>query len=420
MGGGSEAEDRIQSLDVVRGVAVMGILAMNIVPFALPAAVAVNPRAHGMDGPADMVAWVIGFIFIEGKMRGLFSFLFGASMLLVIDRAEAAGQSPASVHFRRMAWLLVFGLLHFYLIWSGDILTSYAAIGMFAFTFRTMEPPRLIVLAIVLLAVQFAIFAAIAAGLSEAAARAAAPDASASAVQLWRSMTEGFGLDPAEIASDVALHRGGYGGILQDRLLELGTWPLLMLFFYGAETLAYFLLGMAALKSGFLTGAWSQASYKKVAIASFAVTVPAYAAMAYLLLAGGFRADRVYAIQFAATVPFRPIMVAGFAALVILVARQGGALMSRIAAAGRAAFTNYLGASIVMTSLFYGYGLGLYGTIGRAELWLVVLAAWAVMLSWSPWWLQRYRHGPFEWLWRSLARSEIQRMRRESRGLSPP
>src|SRR5688500_967313 len=108
----TEPPPRIATLDIVRGVAVMGILAMNIVAFAMPFAAYMNPLAYGMEGTADFVSWVVSFILIDGKMRGLFSFLFGASMLLVIERAEAAGMSPAKVHYRRMVWLLVFGLIH--------------------------------------------------------------------------------------------------------------------------------------------------------------------------------------------------------------------------------------------------------------------------------------------------------------------
>jgi uncharacterized protein len=105
-------------------------------------------------------------------------------------------------------------------------------------------------------------------------------------------------------------------------------------------------------------------------------------------------------------------MIVAHAALIILLTRRGGALVQRIAAAGRAAFTNYLGTSILVTTLFYGYGFGLYGQLGRAEVYLVVLAVWALMLLWSKPWLDRYRYGPFEWLWRTLARGKVQPMRK--------
>ena len=114
----------------------------------------------------------------------------------------------------------------------------------------------------------------------------------------------------------------------------------------------------------------------------------------------------------AATVLVRPVRIPAVAALVILLTRKGGGLTQRIAAAGRAAFTNYLGTSIIMTGLFYGWGLGLYGELGRAQLWLVVIAMWVLMLAWSKPWLDRFEYGPLEWLWRSLARGSAQPMRK--------
>src|SRR5258706_76813 len=129
---------------IVRGVAVMGIFAMNIVGFAMAGAAYLNPMAYCTQGPPHLASWGFSFILIDGKMRGLFSFLFGASLLLVVERAEASGRNPALVHYSRMFWLLVFGLLHFYLIWWGDILSLYAPIGMIAFLFRRFEVRQLL------------------------------------------------------------------------------------------------------------------------------------------------------------------------------------------------------------------------------------------------------------------------------------
>src|SRR6187549_2730736 len=131
---------RIVTLDIVRGIAVMGILAMNIVAFAMPDQAYVNPLAYGSESAADFASWAFSFVFIDGKMRGLFSFLFGASMLLVIQLAEAKRESARSATFRRQLWLLLFGYLHFALIWYGDILVGYALIGMLAWHFRGCRP----------------------------------------------------------------------------------------------------------------------------------------------------------------------------------------------------------------------------------------------------------------------------------------
>ena len=204
-------------------------------------------------------------------------------------------------------------------------------------------------------------------------------------------------------------------GIVTHRLTEEATMPFTAVLFFGWETLGYMLLGMAAFKTGFLTGAWTPERYRRVALIGFGIGVPVYALLAWLLVSDGFTVPMLFALSMAATVPLRPIMIVAIAALIILLTRRGGALVDRIAAAGRAAFTNYLGTSLIMTSLFYGYGAGLFGALSRAELWLVVVAMWGVMLAWSKPWLDRYRYGPFEWLWRSLARWEPQPMRKPLR-----
>jgi uncharacterized protein len=412
----TEPLPRIAALDVVRGVAVMGILAMNIVAFAMPFQAYMNPAAFGTEGPADLASWLLSFIFIDGKMRGLFSFLFGASMLLVIEKAEAKGEDAARIHFRRMLWLLLFGLIHLYLIWFGDILTGYALIGMIAWFLHGLSNRAMVRLGIALLLVQLLVFVGLAFGASGLSAAAAAPGAAPETVEEWRSLEQDFGLlAGAPLAQKLAVYTGGYGGILADRVADNAWMPIKGLFMFGWETLAYFLFGMAGLRTGFLRGDWSAAAYRRTMLIGFGIGIPAYAVLAWLLIRDDFSVPMVFAVAMAATVPFRPLMVAAIAALIIvLAARSRGALLGRIAAAGRAAFTNYLGTSLIMTTLFYGYGAGLFGRLSRAELWLVVLPMWALMLLWSKPWLDRFEYGPLEWLWRSLSRGAVQRMRRRA------
>jgi uncharacterized protein len=404
---------RIATLDIVRGVAVMGILAMNIVGFAMPFNAYMNPAAFGMEGQADYVSWLVSFIFIDGKMRGLFSFLFGASLLLVIDRAEAKGESAASIHYRRMAWLLVFGLLHYYFIWFGDILAGYAMIGMIAWFFRGHSPRRLIVWGVGFVLIGFLIFAGMAVAVTMMQGAVEAGGADANLLKEWKGLQNKFGiLSGQPLAETLALHGGSWTGLVRHRLLQQGLAPFTGLFMFGWETLGYMLFGMAALKSGFFSGDWSDAAYRKTLILGYGIGIPAYAVLAWLLTRDGFSVPMILAIVMAATTPFRPLMIIATAALIIILTRRGGAIVDRIAAAGRAAFTNYLGTSIIMTTTFYGYGLGLFGTMSRAELWLAVIPMWALMLLWSKPWLERYRYGPFEWLWRTLARGEVQPMRK--------
>ncbi|HXH52397.1 MAG TPA: DUF418 domain-containing protein [Sphingomicrobium sp.] len=404
---------RVATLDIVRGIAVMGILAMNIVAFSMPFSAYMNPVAFGMEGPADFLSWLFSFIFVDGKMRGLFSLLFGASMLLVIERAEAKGESAAAVHFRRMAWLFLFGLFHLYFIWFGDILSLYAMIGMVAWLFRRKSPRSLIKWGIAFVVMQMIVFGGLGVGAFALQQAAADPNASADAISRWQELERQFGLIEGQALTDkLALFHGPYTALAGYRLGEHATAPIFALAMFGWETLGYFLFGMAALKTGMLTGGWDNARYRKWAVVGLAISGPAYALLAWLLARDGFSVPMVISIVMAATVPFRPLMVVAYAALIILATRGGGWLVERIAAAGRAAFTNYLGTSIVMTTLFYGYGLGFYGALSRAELWLVVIAAWVVMLAWSKPWLDRYQYGPFEWAWRSLARWQLQPMRK--------
>jgi uncharacterized protein len=404
---------RIATLDIVRGVGVMGILAMNIVGFAMPIAAYMNPLAYGSDAPIDFVSYAFNFVLIDGKMRGLFSFLFGASMLLVIDRALAKGESPASVHYRRMLVLLLFGAMHFYLIWFGDILFGYAMVGMVAFFFRGRGVKALIGWGIGLVIVQFLLIAMLASGTQTLAEAVAQPGASAETLEQWRQTTEWVRIPTSgELQEQMALYLGSWTALAENQLTRHLLDPLFFTIMFGPETLAYMLFGMAALRSGFLTGTWSDAAYRKAAIYGLVIAVPFYLILLWLNFRSDFNPAALMAYSAAGTIPIRPFMIVALAALVILVTRDGGWLTERIAAAGRAAFTNYLGTSVLMTGLFYGWGLGLYGQLGRAELWLPVLAMWAIMLAWSKPWLDLFCYGPLEWLWRSLSRGQLQPMRK--------
>ena len=396
---------RLVTLDVLRGVAVMGILAINIAAFALPLDAYLNPRALGLESDADLVSWAASFVLIEGKMRGLFSLLFGASMLLVIERAEAASEPADAVHFRRMGWLLLFGLVHYYFIWHGDILSLYAAIGIVAWFLHGSSPRALVRAAVALILAQFLLFALLALPGTDLLADPRAPGVPAQPSEAATA---------TRVAEALALYRGSYGGIVHHQFTD-GLWgPLEAILLNGAETLGYMLLGMAALKTGFVTGSWSSRRYRQIAAGGFAVGIPLGLLLALGLIAEQFSNPAIVSLNLAATTLLRPIMVFATVALIILATRQGGALTDRIAAAGRAAFTNYLGTSILMTGLFYGHGLGLFGRLSRAELWLVVLPACLLMLLWSKPWLENYRYGPFEWLWRSLARGRPQPMRKRA------
>ncbi|WP_300973768.1 DUF418 domain-containing protein [Sphingomonas sp. LHG3406-1] len=400
--------ERFATLDIVRGIAVMGILAMNILAFADVPAAYFNPLAQTVTArTGDLLAYAGQFLLFDGKMRGLFSFLFGASLLLLSEKMTTG------LVRRRLFWLLMFGAIHFYLIWWGDILIGYALIGFLALAFRNASPRALIITAVVLIAIQFAIFLAMTGYALTLQTAINAGTASADELKAWEEMTRDTILpSDAHRATVIALYSGSWAEIAHHQLTEKTFFPLAGLFAFGWETLAYMLLGMASLKSGLLTGAWENRRYAKWALVTLAIALPIYLVALRFLFRSEWAAPAVFLWGFAATVPARPLMVVGIACLIILVTRRGGALVERIAAAGRAAFSNYLGTSIVMTGIFYGWGAGLYARLGRVELLLVVLAAWALMLLWSRPWLERFRYGPLEWAWRSLTYWRLEPMRR--------
>ena len=405
--------DRILTLDVIRGVAVMGIFSVNVVAFAMIEAAYFNPAAYGGHSGADIALWATNRVLVDGKMRTLFSMLFGASMLLVIERAEASGRSGWWTHFRRMIVLLGFGLFHYYFIWVGDILTLYAVSGLVAFLFRRMAPEKLVALGASLILVNMLLLGAFLYSQYQADIAAHLPGATQKAIKEWN---DGLGMmypSAAEIAKDKALHLGPYANFVSHNLSDWdeivgSTLPFI------ADTVGLMLLGMAGFKSGFLTGQWADSRYRKVILPAIACGALAGAATVAYDIGSNFYIVGMLTAFIIAETPFITVMALGYAALIILLSRSAGPLTQRIAAAGRCAFTNYLGTSLLATLVFYGWGLGYYGSLSRWQAWLLAPIVWSVMLLWSKPWLDRFNYGPFEWAWRSLARGKLQPMRKRA------
>ena len=384
----------------------MGILIANIAAFALPGSAYFSPMSWGGHGASEIAVWLANFVFVEGKMRGLFSFLFGASMLLVIERAHAAGLNAARVHFSRMAVLLLFGLAHLYLIWWGDILAHYALVGAFAYIFSRLRAEQLLAAACVGLGLTLFWNAGGLFSMMEAAKQD-----TPQAVATWTEFSKGFGIPPSDwLASEIAAMRGPW-------LEQIGwRWhvenPIAFLQVVGVETLTAMLFGMWAYRSGFITGTWERRAYRRIAIVCLGTAWAAYLLLGLNTIAQGFDQRWVFFASIVASAPFRILATVGYAALVILALKPGGRLTERLAAVGRAAFTNYLGPSILVTAIFYGWGLGQFAKWDRASIYVIPPLVWLLMLLWSKPWLDRFAYGPFEWLWRSLARLELQPMRK--------
>jgi len=407
--------DRLLTLDAMRGLAVMGILLMNIVMFAMPSQAYINPLAWGGDGIADLGIWFVNLVLVDGKMRGLFTLLFGASTLLVIDRAEDKGENSIKVHYSRMAWLLLFGLAHYYLIWSGDILILYAACGLVTYAFHDFEPAKLKVGAALTILINFLVWAIFALSFIHMKVSAGQPGATPAAVQAYQDALVALGQPGSwAITQEIQAYAGGYADILAFRTAPSHvTGPLTMMMLYGFETIGLMMLGMALFRNGFLTGQWSRDRYARTARRCYLIGLPPMAALGWWCWSSGFDTVTTFNAVLVWSTPFRVALILGHAALALWLfdRYRDSAAVARIAAAGRAAFTNYLGTSIVMTMIFYGYGLGLFGQVSRAAVYAFVIGGWALMLLWSKPWLDRYAYGPFEWAWRSLARGKAQPIR---------
>jgi uncharacterized protein len=400
---------RIETLDAIRGVAVMGILLMNIVDMAMPGYAYYNPYYYGGSEGVNFLTWALNYALFDGKMRGLFTLMFGASTALIAKRAFESGENPAKVHFARMFWLFVFGMIHVWLIWYGDILVLYAVCGALAYFAWRWSTRTLIGLGIALLVLKV-VFASITYNsMRETQELGTAPNAPAEARQRWEELQQELELPSVE--SQLAGYRGSYLEALETRT------PLTIYILTVAhplavpDTLGLILIGMALFRLGFFSGAWSPRIYRRIAVWGYLICLPLHLPLIEWNDATRFSPMTLHFTEAIHLTFLRPWLTLAHACVVVLFMQSGHArwLAQRLVAAGRAAFTNYLGTSIVVTLFFNGYGLGWYGYFERWQSYLVVIPVWALILLWSKPWLERFEYGPLEWLWRSLARGRRQR-----------
>jgi uncharacterized protein len=403
--------DRIRTLDLIRGVAVLGILAVNVASFAAPTGAGYSPNLPVPSSMADN--WAFGFtlVFFEGKMRALFSILFGASLLLFIERQDQAGHHGTELQVRRLAWLALFGWLHFLLLWDGDILFLYASVGLGALIVRRTSPLQLVVIALLLFTVWQAwgslSWTPSAVREAQVAAGTANPTEQAEHAKLIAARRADDRIDRqvslSSWSTEVAFRQGKHP-----------AYPIAMLANVWGETLSYVMLGMALLKNGFFAGGWSRRRLTQLAIGGTALGLGLTALFALWAHPRGYPELAMHlAIGYGLSFPHL-LTALGYAALLVLAAPGllASALGKRLEAAGRMAFTNYIACTVMMCGLFYGWGLGLFGQVGAAGQWLAVLGAWALMLGWSQPWLARFRQGPLEWLWRCLTAWQLAKFRR--------
>lgn len=396
---------RIGSLDVLRGFAVLGILALNIWSFALPQFAYSQPNALGELTGADYRVWFFTYLLGDFKFVTLFSLLFGAGVVLMTGRAEAAGRDVGALHRRRMFWLALIGAAHGYLIWHGDILFVYAVCGFIIYFLRDWPLNRLALTGLLLIACGSA-YDLLQAGLLWF--EAVPPE---TLDELTADSTGGLG----QFRDEIEAFRGGWLTQMQERVpLAFAIEMAVISSDVGLRTVGVMVLGMVLMRTGFLAGQASVAAYVRAAAVGFAVGLP----LVYAGIVEGESRDwdvyALYGLSYQCNYWGSLFVAAGWMGLVLMICRAGwlrGA-QKRLGAVGRMALTNYIMQSVISTLIFYGHGLGQFARLGRAELLLVVLGIWAVQLIWSLPWLSQFRFGPLEWLWRSLTYGRAQRFRR--------
>lgn len=408
---GAEAVQRLPVLDLVRGVAVLGILAINLGGFAGPIAATLSPNLPEPGSFADEAWFSLMLLLFEGKMRALFSLLFGASLLLFIDRADARGEPGEVLQFRRLGWLALFGYLHFLLFWWGDILFTYALAGLAALAFRQANPRWLLAGGVLLLAGWHLSLTVDGAASVTREYHVLTGTAPAEVARTYHQRRAAYGQDTAE---EVAGTRQGFLAQIRHKLATEPDEPLSAALNTIGESLPLMLIGMALYRLGFYGGTWPRARLRTMVWGG--IGSGGVATVLFIGWAWPMHFPPVLMLQGIGAWLALPhlLMALGYAAGLVLIAPRliPTRLGTRLIAAGRIAFTNYLGMTMVMTALFYGWGLNLVGRVPEHWHWPFLLGGWALMLGWSAPWLHRFRHGPLEWLWRCLTYWRITPLRR--------
>lgn len=425
-------KDRILFLDCVRGMALLGILIMNITAqgqiYLLYDSMDVRLPLTGL----NFYAWGAEMFLFEGTMRGLFSILFGAGTLLLINRLQKnnSGLLPADIYYRRLLWLLVFGLINaFLLLWPGDILYPYALTGLLLFPFRNLSSKNLLIAAFIVLAIGTYKDTAVLYEKKNAikkgriaeqliAQKKTLTDEQKESLGKWNEIKKKGSKDslPARYAEvEKKIVHKNYAQIfkyykeenvmIQSIGFYNGFWDMLLLFF----------IGMALFKNGFLVGEHATRTYILTAI----VGISAGLYMNYIDLSSmyKFQFDK---IKFTENASFgfyqlrRTVQTIGYLSVLVLLYKSGigKKIMGIFAPVGQMAFTNYLSQSII-TSIFF-YGLGYFAKLQRYELYYVVLGIWIFQIIFSTVWLKKFKMGPLEWLWRSLTYWKKQPMVKEA------
>ncbi len=397
---------RKTSIDVLRGFALLGILLMNIASFAMPDAAYFNPHAYGADNRLNQLIYGLTHVLADQKFMALFSLLFGAGVILMTSKIEAQGKTPFVNHFMRNLWLLVFGIIHGVFIWVGDILLVYALLALPLYFLRKLSDKLLIVLGLIIYFIPtfYSVFE-----------QRELPNYDA---QSQYTLADYWQPSRASIERDLTIFRGNYSAQLAYRLGE-GDYPdnqgqelidTMLLLDSFSRALGMMLIGMVFFRAGILSAQRSRDFYRRMLVVGFAVGLPLSVIGLVLSIKSGWHWHYGILMGRVPNNIATPFIASAYLAAIMLWCQSSlwFDLKEKFAAVGRTAFTNYIAQSLIATYVFYGFGLGLYGTLNRWQLLLIILLIWIVQLYASQWWLKRFAFGPLEWLWRCLTYFKLQ------------
>ena len=407
--------DRIESLDVLRGFALLGILLVNIVAFGLVSSAFLDPGIYLTPiGGIDYIVWAFIELSSEGAMRTLFSILFGAGVVLFVTGSTA---KSGWLHYRRNFWLLVFGLINAYIfLWPGDILVTYALSGFVLWFVRNWKARSLLILATFLILIgslqnfvmkstlEIARDAAEEMKISISKGEEFSEETAAWA-QGWIDYEEDNQAEIDNIPNEIKKRTSSYSSAYEYNLEKANEMIYFVLpFFLFLDALMMMVIGMALFKLGVLDGGRDIKFYIRMMCVGFltGISINAYE----VLLITNSNMDIIETNPyFRFTYHFgRLFMGLGYLGLVILLIKieKLESLRFRLACVGRMALTNYLMHSVIALFIFTGAGLGLLGKFSWSQLYLFVLLIWVIQLYISPLWLKYFYFGPVEWLWRLL------------------
>ncbi len=428
--------ERLVILDSLRGFAILGILLMNIPGFGLPYVAVFDLSVLNELSGLNFKSWLIIEGIMEGSMRGLFSMLFGAGMILFINRLEKknTGMIPAEIYFRRQIWLLVFGLINTYiLLWFWDILFMYAVCGMLLFVFRRMPAKGLFIAAGICLLLttarenrglykdksdirqgeQIALLDTTTNKLT---------DAQKEKLATMRELKERATPESKKKLYEKQLRKGrGSLSEVYEQNSAIGAegHTSVLYYFFIWDILTFMFLGMAFFKSGILTGEHAVKTYVWLMIVGLGIGF----ILSWLRLTEDlhYNFNRFLKVKEA---PFefyelsRFFRSVGIFGVIMLLYKSGWFkwLFNLMQPVGQMAFSNYLMQSIICGLIFFGVGFGMFGRLQRYELYYVVGAVWIFQIVFSHIWLRFFRFGPFEWAWRSLTYWKRQPMKKTIAG----